>query len=193
MSDSKQQVAFAKKYVAGLIDAMNALPWDDLADAMTMLEDAWEDGRRVFIAGNGGSAATASHMAIDFLKGTETSGRAGLKAIALADNLSVLTALANDCGYDRCFAEHLAVLGDPGDLLIVISGSGNSPNIIELLDVAKRKELKTLALLGMGGGKAVDMVDVSIVVPSDEYGPVEDIHMMLDHLFTAYLKRRGER
>jgi D-sedoheptulose 7-phosphate isomerase len=152
------------------------------------LEQAFVKRCQVFIAGNGGSAATASHMANDFTKGvTQERGR-GLRAISLSDNISLITAIANDKGYNEVFADQLLALGQPGDVLIVISGSGNSANVVRVVEVAQEMQIRTVALLGMGGGRVADMADVSVVVPSDDYGPIEDVHMVFDHLITTYLR-----
>ena len=136
-----------------------------------------------------GSAATASHMASDLVKGVALQGKPGIRAIALADNVPLLTAIANDHSYEEIFARQLAELGQPGDVLIVISASGNSPNILRVVETAREMKMTTVGFLGMGGGKAFEMVDVAVIVPSNEYGPVEDAHMMFDHLATAYLRK----
>lgn len=179
---------FSLKYVEILCGVLSDLPLKDLSCALGLLERAFTEGRQVFIAGNGGSAATASHMANDFAKGVAEEGGRGLRAIALSDNVPLITAIANDRGYTEVFAEQLLTLGHPGDVLVVISGSGNSANIVRAVEVAQGMQIRTIALLGMGGGQVAQMADVSVVVPSDDYGPIEDIHMVLDHLITAYMR-----
>jgi D-sedoheptulose 7-phosphate isomerase len=183
--------AFAIDYIETLCKVLRALPLDDLARAMRLLEDARDQGRRVYLAGNGGSAATASHMANDLLKGVSLAGRPGLQAICLSDCIPLMTANANDDGYETIFSTPLRTLARSGELLVVVTGSGRSPNILAALEVAKELDLRTLGFLGKGGGPAQAMVDVAVVVPSDDYGPIEDVHMVFDHLITAWLKLGG--
>jgi len=186
MSD---RISFARRYIDTLGAVLRELPVEGLAETLRILERAHLDRRHVFIAGNGGSAATASHMANDLQWGLARLGTPGLRAIALSDNVPLLTAIANDRSYEDVFSVQLESLADAGDVLIVISGSGNSPNVVRAAEVARRKGLVTVGFLGMAGGKLRSMVDVPVVVPSDDYGPIEDLHMMFDHLCTAYLRR----
>ena len=179
--------AYVTAYLDRLHGVLRSLPVDDLADALQLLEEAHVQKRQVFLAGNGGSAATASHMANDFLKGVATGDKPGLRAIGLADNVPLVTAIANDEGYENVFAHQLSALAQPGDLLVVLSGSGNSPNIVQAVETARKLGMTTIAFLGMGGGKAAKMAEVSIIVPSDDYGPIEATHLIFDHLITAYL------
>ena len=185
MSD---RISFARRYIDTLGAVLRELPVEGLAETLRILERAHLDRRHVFIAGNGGSAATASHMANDLQWGLARLGTPGLRAIALSDNVPLLTAIANDRSYQDVFSAQLESLADAGDVLIVISGSGNSPNVVRAVEVARRKGLVTVGFLGMTGGKLRSMVDVPVVVPSDDYGPIEDLHMMFDHLCTAYLR-----
>lgn len=186
------RISFARRYIDTLGAVLRELPVEGLAETLRVLERAHLDRRHVFIAGNGGSAATASHMANDLQWGLAQLGTPGLRAIALSDNVPLLTAIANDRSYQDVFSAQLESLADAGDVLIVISGSGNSPNVVRAVEVARRKGLVTVGFLGMTGGKLRSMVDVPVVVPSDDYGPIEDLHMMFDHLCTAYLRRWAE-
>jgi D-sedoheptulose 7-phosphate isomerase len=193
--DSGDEVrAFIGHYLTGLQAAVDALPRDELQAALACVERAYDAGQQVFIAGNGGSAATASHMACDLAK--STLGRSGaprakrFRAIALTDNVPLLTAWGNDVGYDQVFAEPLRNLGRPGDLLIVITASGNSPNILAAVGAARELGLVSLGLLGFDGGAVRGLLDHSVVVPSDNYGYIEDVHLMLNHLITAFFARR---
>lgn len=181
-------VTFAQEYLENLCTVLRSVPVNDLALAIEMLERAYIERRQVFLAGNGGSAATASHMANDLMKGVVKGYGRGFRAVALSDNVPLITAIANDESYEEVFAGQLAALGQPGDVLIVISGSGNSANIVRAVEVAQQMQITTIAFLGMGGGQVAKMADVSVVVPSDEYGPIEDVHMMFDHLITACLR-----
>lgn len=182
---------FAKDYIHGLKGVLDRLPLKPLDEIIRAIEEAQKERRQVFVIGNGGSAATASHMMNDLCKGTL--GHKGdaswprLRVIALTDNVSLMTAWANDTDYDRVFSEPLKNLAQRGDLLVAISASGNSPNIITAVEAAKHLGVKVIGLAGFGGGKLSKMADVSFVVASDEYGPVEDAHMILDHIITGYL------
>ncbi len=111
-----------------------------------------------------------------------------MRAIALTDNVALMTAIANDDGYPSIFVEQLEALAVAGDVLIAISGSGNSENVVRAIETARKMGLVSVGILGMDGGKAKGLVDVSLVVPSSDYGPIEDIHMVLDHLSVAYLR-----
>jgi D-sedoheptulose 7-phosphate isomerase len=186
-TDARRE-SFAREYLQGVARLLDDFSAGDVGRMLRLLEEAHRHGRQVFIAGNGGSAATASHMANDLMWGITRGGVRPMKAISLPDNVALSTAIANDVGYDSVFSVQLEALARPQDLLIAITGSGNSPNILRALTTARRLGLTTIGLLGMDGGKAREMVDVAVVVPSHDYGPIEDVHMILDHLATAYLK-----
>ncbi len=153
---------------------------------------ARREDRTIFFFGNGGSASTASHFVTDIAKvagGTEGKGKGHrFRCIALNDNLPGLTAWANDTEYARIFAGPLRALADSGDVVVAISGSGNSPNVLEAVKVARELCLTTIGLTGIGGGKLKDLVDVSVVVPSHSMQHTEDLHLVLLHLLTAYLR-----
>ncbi len=183
-------MSFSRAYLENLREALRHVPVQEMARAMAELERAYLGEHSVFLAGNGGSAATASHMANDLLKGVAQATGKGLRAIALTDNVPVITAIANDQDYSEIFAAQLAILGREGDVLLVISGSGNSPNILRALEVARQKRMTSVAFLGMGGGKALPMADIAIVAPSDDYGPIEILHMVFDHMAVSYFKSR---
>ena len=182
---------FAKDYINELKGVLDRLPLTPISEIIQAIEQAQNERRQVFVIGNGGSAATASHMMNDLSKGTL--GHKGdapwprLRVLALTDNVSLMTAWANDTDYNHVFSEPLKNLAQRGDLLIAISASGNSPNIIAAVQAAKDLGVTVIGLAGFGGGKLSKMADVSFVVPSDEYGPVEDAHMILDHIITSYL------
>jgi D-sedoheptulose 7-phosphate isomerase len=182
---------FAKDYIKGLKDVLDRIPLGPVEEIIQAIELAQNNRQQVFVIGNGGSAATASHMMNDLSKGTL--GHKGdaawprLRVIALTDNVSLMTAWANDTDYHHIFSEPLKNLAQRGDLLIAISASGNSPNIIAAVAAAKQIGVKVIGLAGFGGGKLANLADISFVVPSDGYGPVEDVHMILDHIITGYL------
>lgn len=183
------QLEYANKYLTLIKNLINKVDINDLAEIISALETAHKEKRQVFIAGNGGSAATAGHMANDLMIGVAKNQRYGLRTIALADHIAPVTALANDISYAEIFSGQIKHLADPGDFLVVISVSGNSPNIINALEEAAKIGMYTVAFLGMDGGKAAAMVDKSVIVPSHDYGPVEDLHMIFDHLITGYFQQ----
>lgn len=181
------------EYRAGMKATLDSLPIDDVQSIIEMLEDAYYQGRQVFVAGNGGSAATASHMACDLQK-TVLGKRPRpeskrFRVLALTDNVPLITAWGNDVHFDTVFAEQLRNLANPGDLLVVITGSGNSPNIVEALRAAQELGVKTIGLLGFDGGVVKNMLDEAVVVESDNYGYIEDAHSILNHLITAHFKQ----
>ena len=159
--------------------------------AAVLIETRRVDGT-IFVAGNGGSAATASHLALDLQKAGRAQGRRGTRAISLADSMGLVTAWGNDTDFDRVFAEQLEVLGRPGDALVIVSVSGSSPNLIALISAARSLGIRTVGLLGRTGGKARDLVDVAVLVPSDDYGWVESAHVVLHHALT-YAVREAAR
>lgn len=187
----KKAGEFAKDYIKGLKDVLDRIPLGPVDEIIEAIELAQNERRQVFVIGNGGSAATASHMMNDLCKGTL--GHKGdapwprLRVIALTDNVSLMTAWANDTDYTHVFSEPLKNLAERGDVLIAISASGNSPNIIAAVEAAKQIGVKVIGLAGFTGGKLAKLADISFVVPSDGYGPVEDVHMILDHIITGYL------
>jgi D-sedoheptulose 7-phosphate isomerase len=163
---------------------------DRLESASLMLLACQERGGTVFIAGNGGSAATASHMACDLCKGTRGGGPPTFRAMALTDNVSLITAWANDAAYDRIFAEQFASLASPGDLLVAISASGNSPNILAVADAARQADIASIGLTGRTGGRLACAVDLAIHVPSDRIEVVEDAHLILAHSLCVTTRER---
>ena len=176
------------KYLVQLIRVIEALPREPLLDILKQLRQAQDEKRQIFVFGNGGSAATASHMVCDLIKNTVKPDRARLKVIGLADNVPTITAYANDEGYEYVFARPLESLGEAGDVAIAVSGSGDSPNVLKGVETARRKGLATIGLTGIGGGKLKDLVDICLVVPSDSMEQVEDMHMIIDHLLTIALR-----
>jgi D-sedoheptulose 7-phosphate isomerase len=184
--------SFSQQYFERLRDTAASIPFGEVDAVGELLYRAYLNDKQVLIMGNGGSAATASHFASDLTKGTAIPGRKRFRAICLNDNLPVLTAIANDIGYDMVFAEQMRTLLRPGDVVIVVTGSGNSPNIIEALSYARSCSATTIGFLGFDGGKAASMLDAYIHIPCHDYGVVEDIHYALGHCFKEYFTRRIE-
>jgi D-sedoheptulose 7-phosphate isomerase len=176
--------------------------WDEVADvaaaidlaclerAAIMLLTCQARGRVVFVVGNGGSAATASHFACDLSKGTRRDGPPTFHVVSLTDNVPLLTAWANDSGYERVFSEQLTGLAQPGDLLVAISASGNSPNIVAVVDAARSCGMAVIGLSGRSGGRLVNIVDALVNVPSDRIEVVEDAHLIVAHSLCVAVRER---
>jgi D-sedoheptulose 7-phosphate isomerase len=181
---------FGKRYLQYLIYVLQKIDTKAIARFVQILLEARTRGATVYFIGNGGSAATASHFANDLAIGTN-SYKKPFRVVSLTDNLSILSALANDFGYEEVFVRQLQVMGKPGDVLVAISASGNSPNLIRAIEYATSSDIKTVAITAFDGGKMKQIADDGIHVPtqSKEYGPAEDAHMILDHLVGAYLIR----
>ena len=178
----------ASEYLRATQEAQRSLPLDRVADAIEILLAARARGSTVFICGNGGSASTASHMAVDLSKGSAEKHGTPIRALALTDNMAVITAVGNDIDFKTVFAWQLAVLARRDDVLVAISVSGKSPNVLEAVRTAKDLGVASIAFTGAGGGQLVKLVDVSVIVESDKYGPVEDAHLALDHMITHVLR-----
>lgn len=151
---------------------------------------AWREQRLVFIAGNGGSAATASHWANDLNKGTAVPGQPRFRAVALTDSVPLMTAWANDVAYDSIFVEQLANLCRPGDLLVVISGSGNSPNIVAAARWAREHGATVVGLTGGTGGQLRGLVDHCVLAPTHRMEQIEDVHLVVAHALCVALRAR---
>jgi D-sedoheptulose 7-phosphate isomerase len=147
----------------------------------------WQEKRQVFFCGNGGSAANAIHLANDFLYGVAKKTGGGLKVQALSANSAVMTCLANDVGYDSIFSEQLAVQAQAGDLLIALSGSGNSPNIVRVIEQAKGMNVKSYVILGFSGGKCKELADVPIHFPVNDMQIAEDMQLIVGHMIMQWL------
>jgi len=183
-----EKVNFVKMYTSQLNEILNALPEDKFIEINNVLQDARETGKQIFVIGNGGSAAAASHMVCDFGKNTRQPGKNRMRAICLNDNIPSVMAYANDEGYDVIFSEQLLALGKPGDILIAISGSGNSANILKALETAHQKQIKVIGLTGFKGGKMKALTDICLVVPSDSMEMIEDVHLIINHILAGLLR-----
>jgi D-sedoheptulose 7-phosphate isomerase len=168
------------------------LPHSAIGDAAGELERACEEGKSVFVFGNGGSAALASHFACDLVKGTvpENNGHRRFRAMALTDNVPLMTAWANDISYDRIFAEQLRNFITAGDVAFAISASGNSPNVLKALEVAKAARATTIGLTGFDGGKMKSLCNVCVVLPSDNMQIIEDFQLSVAHAVFSIIRQR---
>jgi D-sedoheptulose 7-phosphate isomerase len=175
-------------YLIEMQTTLSNLPIDMIERVVGLLREARSQKKRVFLFGNGGSAATASHLACDLAKGTSTNGKPRLRAIALTDNMPLISAWANDSSYENIFAQQLQDHVEPGDVVIGISGSGKSLNVLNGIKVARSAGAITIGFTGLGGGDLKDLVDLCIVVPDNSIDQVEDVHLMLGHVITSCLR-----
>ncbi|MFB3922740.1 MAG: SIS domain-containing protein [Terriglobia bacterium] len=187
------------RYLAEHRSVLEGLPLEAARRAVDILEAAYHTDHTVFLFGNGGSAALASHLATDLGKGTHSPGPESLKNVkrlkvmSLADNTPMLTAWGNDTSYENVFAGQMENFIQRGDVAFGISGSGNSANILRALELARRVGATTIGLAGCGGGRMKDLLDCAIIVPSDHMQHAEDAHLILAHLIFLDLKARIER
>lgn len=182
--------AFARWYRDQEIEKWQELDLDAISAIARVLETAERDGKQVFVMGNGGSAATASHIATDWSKTAERKGERLLRCISLNDNVAFMSAIANDLGYEEVFVRQLRNLLNKGDAVVLISGSGNSPNMIKAAQYAKEVGATTIGMTGFAGGGLRKMVDHCFHVQSEQYGIIEDMHMAVGSILAFYLKQR---
>jgi len=174
-------------YTSHIKECLDSLPSDRLEELIDLLSEKINDKKKIIVFGNGGSAATASHFVCDLAKGIFTGGGPRVKAISLNDCIPLITAWSNDESYDSIFVEPLTNYLEDGDLVIGISASGNSPNVIRAIEYANQNGGTTVGLTGKGGGKLAELAQLSIVVKSDSYEEVEDIHMIIIHMLKVAL------
>ena len=187
MDTSMHLEKFCAGYASKLSDVLGSSDWSGVVQLGKDMRECWLAGRQVFFCGNGGSAGNAIHLANDFLYGIAKRTGAGLKVQALSANPAVMTCLANDVGYDCIYSEQLAVLAASGDLLVVLSGSGNSPNILRVLEQANAMGVKSYAILGYSGGKCKSLADFSIHFPVDDMQIAEDMQLVVGHMLMKWL------
>lgn len=186
---------YARRYCAHMAQVLAALDVETVGKAIEAMEQCSANGKTMFFIANGGSAATASHFVNDFVAGSYVEGAPKLRAYCLSDNAATVTALANDVGYEDVFAWQLKVNMIPGDLVYAMSVSGNSENIIRAVDYARANGATTVGISGFDGGRLAKSAEISVVIPStkDEYGPVEDLFNVLDHIIIGYIaQHRGK-
>jgi D-sedoheptulose 7-phosphate isomerase len=176
-------------YLSELIITLKEIDKEAIWEVTNILLNAWQRGSQVFIVGNGGSAATASHMANDLNKYTITPGKKRFKAIALTDNIPLMTAWGNDDSYESIFSEQLINFLNPGDVILAISASGNSPNILKAVQVGRELGAVTIGLTGQTGGKLMGLVDHCVLVPSPHIGRQEDCHVIVNHVIANTLQK----
>jgi D-sedoheptulose 7-phosphate isomerase len=181
---------FAKWYRERELEQWAALDLAAIEKIAKAFEGAEKQGRTVFVMGNGGSAATASHLACDWSKTAERNGKRLLRCMSLNDNVAFMTAIGNDLGYEEMFSRQLENLLQKDDIVVLISGSGNSPNVLKAAKLAGKRGAMTVAMTGFSGGKLRKMADICLHIPSDQYGVIEDMHMAAGSILAFYMKQR---
>lgn len=175
--------SYAKKINFGfeVLDKVNTLK------LFESFRDAWKKNKNIYVCGNGGSAGNANHLANDFLYGAGVSSGIGLRVTSMSENQSILTCLGNDIGYENIYSEQLRVKANEGDILLVLSGSGNSPNIINALKMGNKLKMKTFAILGFSGGECKSLAHFPIHFPIDDMQVSEDLQMIVGHMCMQWL------
>ena len=194
--DTARAIGGISQYFKGLCVTCSKLDTGQLAEMVGMILQAQAEGKSIYTMGNGGHGNTAAHMINDLAKHTVSSDDKGsvatekrFRTVCLNDSVSLVTGLANDMGYEHVFSEQLKNCCQAGDVVIGISGSGNSPNILKAFEVAKQRKAVSICLSGKDGGKAKDVADLCIIVPSDKMVQIEDIHMAMSHAVADELKK----
>jgi D-sedoheptulose 7-phosphate isomerase len=180
---------FYEQYAEEIKATLDRVPWQDVDRVVTVLYQAWLANQQVFIMGNGGSAATAAHMACDLRKNTVAPGLHHLRVLSLNDNMALFSAHANDDGYENVFSEQLGSFMNKGDIVIAISASGNSPNVLKGVQTALTLGASTIGWSGYAGGKLAQLVDIPVVVPNHCIEQIEDVHLILEHVVTSALRQ----
>lgn len=180
-----------KEYVTEIKETLDAISWDSLDHLVNLLHCARISQKTIFVFGNGGSAATAQHLACDLNKNTRNDLLPPYRVMSLSDNMALFSAFANDEGYENVFAGPLDNFLQEKDIVIAISASGNSPNVLAAVELANEKGAYTVGWSGYDGGRLALMVDFPVVVPSQSIEQIEDIHLMLEHMLTSALRSKG--
>lgn len=183
---------FATSYYRRFAEALTGFDKSPLADVLAVFDAVIARGGTVWVAGNGGSAAIADHTVCDCSKGTHVPGTPPFRTISLASNVPMLTALANDISYDAVFAEQLKYYLTDKDAVLVVSSSGNSPNVVNACAYAREQGVPTIAFVGFKGGRLAEIADHVVHIAVDNYGIVEDTHQSLIHMLTQYMRARSE-
>lgn len=184
------KVESCEAYARRLESAMKDFDWSPVTELGEALWKCWNDGNQFFLCGNGGSAANAVHLANDLLYGIDPDSGKGMRVEALPANTAVLTCLANDTSYAEIYSRQLDSKGRPGDVLLVFSGSGNSPNVVQAIEKAKELGIQSFAVLGFSGGKCLELADCPIHFPLDDMQVSEDLQMVVGHMLMKWLKEK---
>jgi len=183
-------MSIIQNYINGLRNCLKELSMQNLEEVAEIIFNAYKKTKQIFILGNGGSASTASHFARDINIGTAVEGKPRVRAISLTDNIALITALSNDIDYSSIFEQQLIGQLNEGDVVIAISASGNSSNVLKAIKFARGNGAMTVGFTGFGGGKLKELAHKCIVLSSNDYGQVEDIHLSLAHIISYLVKER---
>ena len=175
-------------YIKDIDKLLKSLNSSEVSNVIHIINECYKKNRQIFIMGNGGSASTSSHFACDLGKGTIVKGKERLRVMSLSDNMALITAISNDYGYEYILSEQLENLVNEKDVVIAISASGNSPNIIKGVEYVKEKKAIVIGFTGFNGGKLRELSDICIHINCDNYGQIEDIHMLLCHLISQGIR-----
>jgi D-sedoheptulose 7-phosphate isomerase len=178
--------SFPELYKADVLKAIDTIDLEKVGQAIDILKRARDEDRRIFVCGNGGSASTASHFVCDMVKGASFHRDKRFRIMALTDSLPTITAYANDVCYDCVFVEQLKNFAEPGDVVVAISGSGNSPNVLQAMEYANSIGCRTIALSGRNGGKLGPMAQLNLQASNPHMGRIEDVHMIVMHMICYY-------
>jgi D-sedoheptulose 7-phosphate isomerase len=178
--------SFPQIYKAGVLQAIETIDLERVTEAIEILARARDEDRRIFVCGNGGSASTASHFVCDMVKGASFNRQKRFRIMALTDSLPTITAYSNDVSYECIFVEQLKNFAEPGDVLVAISGSGNSPNVLRAVEYANGIGCRTIALSGRNGGKLAPLAELNIQASNPHMGRIEDVHMIVVHMICYY-------
>ena len=179
-------MTFPEQYRSQLLKAIDSIDAAQVDRAIRLLAEARDGGRRIFVCGNGGSASAASHFATDLVKGASFGREKRFRVMALTDSLPTITAYSNDVSYECIFVEQLKNFAEPGDVVVAISGSGNSPNVLRAVEYAKSQGCRTIALSGRDGGKLGPLADLNLQVSHPHMGRIEDAHLIILHMIGYY-------
>lgn len=177
---------FAETYKADCLKTLNTIDSGLVQKAIDLFREARDQGRQIFVCGNGGSASTSSHFVCDMVKGASFQRPQRFRIMALTDSLPTITAYSNDVSYDAIFVEQLKNFAQPGDLVMGISGSGNSPNVVKAIEYANSAGCRTIGLTGRDGGKLGPLAQLNIHVANPHMGRIEDAHMVICHMIAYY-------
>ena len=185
---------FISEYFEELKKILSRVNKKDIEEITEIIHKAYLNERTIFILGNGGSASTASHFACDLGKGTLSKvydiNEKRFRVVSLTDNIATISAYANDLSFDDVFIQQLRNLVHKGDMVIAITGSGNSKNVVKAVKYARDSGATTIGLLGFDGGRVKKLLDKYVIIPSDHYGRIEDVHLILEHMITDYLRMK---
>ena len=179
---------FYKKYIDNLLFGLNSVNLDELQKAVNIISDKIQNGGMLYVCGNGGSASISNHFLCDFMKGSSTDTKIKPRIISLSSNIEIITAISNDISYEKIFVYQLERIANKNDVILTISASGDSENVVQALKFGKKINLSTIAMTGFDGGRCSKLSDINLHVDVHNYGVVEDCHQSLMHIITQYIR-----